>query len=120
MTTGLAEGGAAPHAGTAGIAYVAQLHTSLETAKPLWLRLETTGVCTGHQHFAWAEGIVERLMPPKAELAIVELRDAATGEPVMLVPLMRRRAFGHWVIEWLSCGVCDYAAPLLADATPWT
>ncbi|RVC99057.1 GNAT family N-acetyltransferase, partial [Mesorhizobium sp. M2A.F.Ca.ET.029.05.1.1] len=47
MTTGLAEGEAAPHAGAAGIAYVAQLHTSLETAKPLWLRLETTGVCTG-------------------------------------------------------------------------
>ncbi|RWE79698.1 MAG: GNAT family N-acetyltransferase [Mesorhizobium sp.] len=121
MTTGLADGEAAPHAaGATGTAYVAQLHTSLETAKPLWLRLETTGVCTGHQHFAWAEGIVERLMLPKAELAIVELRDAATGEPVMLVPLMRRRAFGHWVVEWLSCGVCDYAAPLLADATPWT
>ena len=120
MTTGLA-GDEAPHAaGAASGAYVARLHTSLEAVKPLWLNLETRGVCTGHQHFAWAEGIVERLMPPKAELAIVELRDAATGEPVMLLPLMRRRAFHHWVIEWLSCGVCDYSAPLLADATPWT
>ncbi|RUU49122.1 GNAT family N-acetyltransferase, partial [Mesorhizobium sp. M2C.T.Ca.TU.009.01.2.1] len=79
-----------------------------------------TGVCTGHQNFAWAEGIVEGLLPQKADLAIVEVRDAGTGEPRMLVPLMRRRAFHHWVIEWLSCGVCDYAAPLLADATPWT
>ncbi|WP_308642790.1 GNAT family N-acetyltransferase [Mesorhizobium sp. GbtcB19] len=121
MTTGLAEEAAAPHAaGAASGTYVARLHTSLEAVRPLWLRFETRGVCTGHQHFAWAEGIVERLLPQKAELAIVELRDAATGEPVMLVPLMRRRAFHHWVIEWLSRGVCDYAAPLLADATPWT
>lgn len=121
MTTGLADGEAAPHAvGAASGAYVAQLHTSLEAVKPLWLRLETTGVCTGHQHFAWAEGIVEGLVPQKADLAIVEVRDAGTGEPRMLLPLMRRRAFHHWVIEWLSCGVCDYSAPLLADATPWT
>lgn len=118
MTTGLAEEEAAPHAVSG--AYVAQLHTSLEAVRPLWLRLEKSGVCTGHQHFAWTQGIVERLLPQRAELAIVELRDAATGEPVMLVPLMRRRAFHHWVIEWLSCGVCDYAAPLLADGAPWT
>ena len=105
---------------TASGAYSASLHTSLETVRSLWLRLEAEGVCTGHQHFAWAEGIVERLVPKGAELTIVEVRDAATGEPKMLVPLMRRRAFQHWVIEWLSCGVCDYAAPLLADASPWT
>ena len=110
----------APAIRAASGAYVARLHTSLEAVKPLWLRLETTGVCTGHQHFAWAEGIVARLVPEKAEILVVELRDAATGEPVMLLPLMRRRAFHHWVIEWLSCGVCDYAAPLLADASPWT
>ncbi|TPN76680.1 GNAT family N-acetyltransferase [Mesorhizobium sp. CU2] len=110
----------APAVRAASGAYVARLHTSLEAVKPLWLRLETTGMCTGHQHFAWAEGIVERLLPEKAEPLIVELRDAATGEPAMLLPLMRRRAFHHWVIEWLSCGVCDYAAPLLADASPWT
>ncbi|MGX8008250.1 GNAT family N-acetyltransferase [Mesorhizobium sp. ORM8.1] len=109
-----------PSVRTVSGAYVARLYTTLEAVKPLWLRLETTGVCTGHQHFAWAEGIVARLLPEKAELLIVEVRDAATGEPAMLLPLMRRRAFHHWVVEWLSCGVCDYAAPLLVDASPWT
>jgi CelD/BcsL family acetyltransferase involved in cellulose biosynthesis len=54
------------------------------------------------------------------KLLIVEVNDAATGAPRMLVPLMRRPAFRHRVIEWLSCGVCDYSAPLLADASPWT
>ncbi|QKD02737.1 GNAT family N-acetyltransferase [Mesorhizobium loti] len=101
-------------------AYTARLHTSLETARPLWLRFQESGVCTGHQNYAWAEGIVARLMPQGAELLVVEVGDAASGEPRMLVPLMRRPALGHRVIEWLSCGVCDYSAPLLADARPWT
>lgn len=100
--------------------YTARLHTSFDTVKPLWLRLEETGLCTGHQGFAWVEGIAKRLMPENAELLVVEVNDAATGAPVMLLPLMRRRARGHYVIEWLSGGVCDYAAPLLADARPWT
>lgn len=101
-------------------AFTARLHTSLETVKPLWLRFQESGVCTGHQNYAWAEGIVARLMPDGADLLIVEVNDAATGAPRMLVPLIRRQAFHHRVIEWLNCGVCDYAAPLLADASPWT
>ncbi|MEI9411746.1 GNAT family N-acetyltransferase [Mesorhizobium salmacidum] len=109
-----------PAAIAANGTYTAKLHTSLEAVRPLWLRLQADGVCTGHQIFAWAEGIVARLLPESAELLIVEVGDAATGEPRMLVPLMRRRAFQHWVVEWLSGSVCDYAAPLLADATPWT
>ncbi|TPM28207.1 GNAT family N-acetyltransferase [Mesorhizobium sp. B2-3-4] len=109
-----------PAAVAANDAYTAKLHTSLDAVRPLWLRLQAQGVCTGHQNYAWAEGIVARLLPEGTELLIVEVADAATGQPRMLVPLMRRRAFHHWVIEWLSCGVCDYSAPLLADASPWT
>jgi len=100
--------------------FAARLHTSFDSVRPLWLRLEATGLCTGHQGLAWVEGIANRLMPKSAELLVVEVNDAATGAPVMLLPLMRRRAMGHYVIEWLSCGVCDYSAPLLADARPWT
>ncbi|WP_245279058.1 GNAT family N-acetyltransferase [Mesorhizobium loti] len=111
-----------PRTGGTGTAvgYSARLHTSFDSVKPLWLRLEETGLCTGHQAFAWVEGIAKRLMPKGAELLVVEVNDAATGAPIMLLPLMRRRALGHYVIEWLSCGVCDYSAPLLADARPWT
>ena len=101
-------------------AYTARLHTSLEAVRPLWLRFQTDGVCTAHQHFAWVEGIVARLMPAGAEPLIVEVNNAVTGAPLMLVPLMLRPAFHHRVIEWLSCGVCDYSAPLLADASGWT
>jgi len=105
---------------TAGGAYTARLHTSLETVKPLWLECQANGVCTAHQLYAWAEGITRRLMPAGADLLVVEVADAGTGEFKMLVPLMRRSSFGHRVVEWLSCGVCDYSAPLLADASPWT
>ena len=119
--TGLPDGQSShPVAAAADDAYTARLHTSLEAVRPLWLRYQADGVCTAHQHYAWAEGIVAGLMPKGAELLIVEVNDAATGAPRMLVPLMRRPAFRHRVIEWLSCGVCDYAAPLLADASPWT
>lgn len=119
--TDLPDGQAAhPAAVAANDAYTARLHTSLETVRPLWLRLQESGVCTGHQNYAWAEGIVARLMPEGAEPLIVEVKDAATGEVRMLVPLMLRPALRHRVIEWLSCGVCDYSAPLLADARPWT
>jgi CelD/BcsL family acetyltransferase involved in cellulose biosynthesis len=118
---GLPEGQVSPPVTVAANdAYTARLHTSLEAIRPLWLRFQESGVCTGHQNYAWAEGIVGRLMPEGAELLVVEVRDAATGAPRMLMPLMRRPAFGHRVIEWFSCGVCDYSAPLLADARPWT
>ncbi|MER8633793.1 GNAT family N-acetyltransferase [Mesorhizobium opportunistum] len=109
-----------PAAVPANDAYTARLHTSLEAVRPLWLRFQADGVCTAHQHFAWVEGIVARLMPAGAEALIVEVNNAVTGAPLMLVPLMLRPAFRHRVIEWLSCGVCDYSAPLLADASAWT
>lgn len=104
----------------AGACYAARLHTSFETVKPLWLQHQADGVCTAHQHYAWVEGIAARLMPKDADLLFVEVSDAATGAPAMLLPLMRRRARGHHVIEWLSCRVCDYSVPLLADARAWT
>ncbi len=106
--------------GVAGGVYTARLHTSLETVMPLWLLCQAEGVCTAHQAYAWAEGIAKRLMPEGAELLVVEVTDAGTGELKMLMPLMRSSRFGHRVIEWLSCGVCDYSAPLLADRSPWT
>jgi CelD/BcsL family acetyltransferase involved in cellulose biosynthesis len=104
----------------AGACYTARLHTSFETVKPLWLQHQANGVCTAHQHYAWVEGIAARLMPKDANLLFVEVSDTATGAPAMLLPLMRRRARGHHVIEWLSCRVCDYSVPLLADARAWT
>lgn len=100
--------------------FSARLHTSFDTVRLLWLLIEAHGLCTGHQRLAWVEGIARRLMPEGADLLVVEVSDADTGAPAMLLPLMRRRALGHYVIEWLSCGVCDYSAPLLADARPWT
>ena len=104
----------------AGACYTARLHTSFETVKPLWLQHQADGVCTAHPHYAWVEGIAARLMPKDADLLFVEVSDAASGAPAMLLPLMRRRARGHHVIEWLSCRVCDYSVPLLADARAWT
>ncbi|ESY71998.1 GNAT family N-acetyltransferase [Mesorhizobium sp. M0051] len=118
--TGLSEGQASSPVTVANDAYSARLHTSLEAVKPLWLQCQADGVCTAHQHYAWVEEVAKRLMPAGAELLVVEVADAGTGDLKMLMPLMRSSRFGHRVIEWLSCDVCDYSAPLLADASPWT
>ncbi|MER8752993.1 GNAT family N-acetyltransferase [Mesorhizobium sp. M1050] len=120
VATGLSEGQASSPATVANDAYTARLHTSLEAVRPLWLRYQADGVCTAHQHYAWVKEIAKRLMPAGAELLVVEVADAGTGDLKMLMPLMRSSRFGYRVIEWLSCDVCDYSAPLLADARPWT
>lgn len=109
-----------PPAGIAEGVFCARLHFGLAAVKPLWLRLEAEGLCTPHQSYAWAEGIARHLLPQGAEALVVEVTDRRSGEPVMLLPLMRRPALGHRMIEWLSCGVADYSAPLLAGARDWT
>ena len=121
-TTGLPDGPFSPTVASADATaqFTARLHTSFDTVRLLWLLLEAHGLCTGHQGLAWVEGIAKRLMPQDVDLLVIEVSDAVTGAPVMLLPLMRRRALRHHVIDWLSRGVCDYSAPLLADARPWT
>ncbi len=72
---------------------------------------------TPFQHRLWCEawyaafaGVVEPL--------IAEVSDAATGEPALLLPLIRRRQNGIAVIEFADCDLTDYNAPLLGPAAP--
>ncbi|MFV0281442.1 MAG: GNAT family N-acetyltransferase, partial [Rhodoblastus sp.] len=48
----------------------------------------------------------------------VRVRDAASGAPLMLLPLVRRREGGLVVVEFADLGVSDYHAPLLASHAP--
>lgn len=95
-------------------AFAARVHTTMESVRTLWLQCENSGICTAYQRYGWVSAIVEQLMPGmNGELLIVELSSATTGEPLMIVPLMRRRRLVYSEILWLGCGVCDYSAPLL-------
>lgn len=100
-----------------GVVYTARLHTSLSEVAALWRHFEAQGAATAYQRLEWASGVVEHLAGPmRAEPIFVEVSDARSGSPVMLVPLARIRHRGYRVITWLDLGVCDYAAPLLAPA----
>jgi CelD/BcsL family acetyltransferase involved in cellulose biosynthesis len=76
---------------------------------------------TPFQHPQWLEawygafagtGHVEPL------IAIVS--DAATGEPIALLPLIRRRQKGIRIVEFADLSLTDYNAPMLTAAAPRT
>lgn len=49
------------------------------------------------------------------ELFVATIDDAASGVPVFVLPLLRRRARGLVRISPWDLGVCDYNAPMIAD-----
>src|SRR5215211_4859879 len=59
--------------------------------------------------FAGAEGVAPLI-------AIVT--DASTGEPAMLLPLIRRRQNNIAIVEFSDLDLTDYNAPILGSAAP--
>lgn len=101
-------------------AFEARVHAGLSAAQAVWKRLEMQGKCTAFQHYDWVTMVVRHLAEPGDEVLVVEILDADIRQPVMALPLVRRRHLGWRVIEWLNFGVCDYAAPLLASGVVWS
>ncbi|MBX9934256.1 MAG: GNAT family N-acetyltransferase [Methylobacterium sp.] len=98
--------------------FSARLHPDLASASHLWRSLQEAGACTAYQRLEWVESLVAHLMPGSgASLLVIEVGDAASGRPLMLVPLVRLKRRGYSTIQWLDLGVCDYAAPILAPGT---
>ncbi|KAB1072576.1 GNAT family N-acetyltransferase [Methylobacterium planeticum] len=92
------------------------LHRSLASADSVWRRLEREGVASAYQRFDWVGAILQHLASQEsADLLLAEVRDAATGQPLMLWPMCRLRRRGHRVVAWVDFGVCDYIAPLMAQ-----
>ena len=59
--------------------------------------------------FAGAEGV---------EPLIAVVTDASTGEPAMLLPLIRRRQDNIATVEFADLNLTDYNAPILGSAAP--
>lgn len=101
--------------------YAAKLHEALDTIAPAWRGLEASGRLLAYQRLDWVEPIVAHVAgPAKARPLFVEVSDRATGRPVMILPLALLRRPMHSAITWMNLGVCDYAAPILAEAEPLT
>ena len=104
-----------PASALAPVAFVARLHATMASAEPVWRQLQADGTLTVYQKFEWASLMVQHLLAVQgAQLAVVEVQQAGTLRPVMLFPMVVRRKHGQRRLEWLSFGVCDYIAPLMA------
>ena len=64
---------------------------------------------------AWYDAFSER---GTLEPLIAVVLDAATSEPVALLPLVRRAQGGIRIVEFADLGLTDYNAPLLARGAP--
>jgi CelD/BcsL family acetyltransferase involved in cellulose biosynthesis len=72
---------------------------------------------TPFQHPLWCQAWYSAFAGT-AEPLLAEVSDAATGEPALLLPLIRRRQNGIAIIEFVDCDLTDYNAPLLGPAAP--
>lgn len=95
--------------------FEARLHAGLDRVAGIWRHFETAGASTVYQSAHWARSAAQHLASPAgASPFLVEVRDADTRRPLMLLPLVLRRSSGWRIVEGLDFGVCDYAAPLMA------
>jgi CelD/BcsL family acetyltransferase involved in cellulose biosynthesis len=88
-----------------------------EALLPQWRALEENGTSTLFQSRAWLLPWCRLILPVlKARVIFVTVFDAS-NQPVMLLPLCKRRSFGLSIIEFADGAVADYAAPLLGRET---
>jgi CelD/BcsL family acetyltransferase involved in cellulose biosynthesis len=79
--------------------------------------MQSSGRATAFQHYDWMKAIADHLAQPAgAEVLVIEIGDRSTSEPIMLLPLCRIRRRGWQAIEFLSLGVSDLSAPVVADS----
>src|ERR1700742_4646292 len=77
------------------------------------------GVSTPFQHPQWLDawyGAFAGVDEVEPLLAVVT--DAATGEPAVLLPLIRRLQKGIRIVEFADLDLTDYNAPMLGSAAP--
>ena len=76
---------------------------------------------TPFQHPQWLEAWYGAFAGTgHVEPLIAIVWDAATGEPIALLPLIRRRQKGIRIVEFADLSLTDYNAPMLTAAAPRT
>lgn len=99
----------------AAVGYEVVVDTDPRACLEQWAALETKGASTPFQARAWLLPWYDIVAPHiGATPLLVTVRRATSQEPLMLLPLCRRRVGGLAVIEFADGGVSDYNAPLLA------
>ena len=82
-------------------------------------RCSDIGAATPFQHPQWLDAWYRAFADvDDIEPLIAIICDAATGEPVTLLPLIRRLQKGIRIVEFADLGTADYNAPMLMAAAP--
>ncbi len=69
---------------------------------------------TGFQHPLWMSALYDELRPAKhGEPLTIAGRDDATGELILVLPLIRRRILGMVIVEYADFGVTDYCCAII-------
>src|SRR3954449_11455126 len=77
------------------------------------------GASTPFQHPQWLDAWYGAFAAvDDVEPLVAVVTDAATGEPAVLLPLIRRRQKGVRIVEFADLDLTDYNAPLLGGAAP--
>jgi CelD/BcsL family acetyltransferase involved in cellulose biosynthesis len=97
--------------------YVVDTFTNLDAVRSRWEALERRGASTPFQSFVWVSALMETVgRAQKAELAILIVRNRHSGEDLLLLPLIRRRARMLRWIETPDFGLSDYNSAILSDS----
>jgi len=100
--------------GRASRDFSVEVSDSLDQARPQWAALDDEAL--PFQRLAWLAPWYEIVAPRHgARPVFVTVRDAATGRPLLFLPLCLRRWRGLRLIQFAGFGVSDYNAPLLAQ-----
>jgi len=79
----------------------------------LWRRFEAEACALPFQCASWSATILETLGRDAPVRPAITLVTDGAGAPLMLVPLLVRRAHGLRVLEFIDFGLADYNAPLI-------
>jgi CelD/BcsL family acetyltransferase involved in cellulose biosynthesis len=81
-------------------------------------RLNELSLATPFQHPQWLDAWYGAFAGPDVEPLIAIICDAATGEKIALLPLIRRLQKGIRIVEFADLELTDYNAPMLTAAAP--
>lgn len=89
--------------------------TTLNDVEPVWRQLSLQADSTVFQNWdvfrSWVRGVASTC---SCDWFVAALFDAKTGQPLLLLPLVKRREGGLDVIEGADLGVADFFAPVIA------
>lgn len=92
-----------------------EIHTEISNLETEWRALETSGWCTAFQRYDFVAPLYSAFRDnARAEPLIVLVRDAASRQLLLVLPLCIAREDGIDTVGFADLRVADYCAPIMA------